>query len=140
MNTQEAIEILEQHQLWRRGLPPYEHGGEGLPHTPKQLGKALSHAIEHMKRGQWQPIETAPRDGSSILVIGGTQASEIGAPYKVMQPIKAYWEADTYFQKQENGGYAPQGAWHVVDTSYYSITLSGITHWMPLPDAPEVSK
>lgn len=50
MNTQEAIEILEQHQLWRRGLPPYERGGEGMPHTPAQLGLAIDAAIEHMKR------------------------------------------------------------------------------------------
>ncbi len=57
MNTQEAIEILERHQLWRKGLPPYEHGGERQPHTPAQLGEALTHAIEHMKRSSLPKIE-----------------------------------------------------------------------------------
>lgn len=51
MNTEEAIEILEQHQLWRKGLPPYEVGGECMPHTPKDLGLAIDAAIEYMKRG-----------------------------------------------------------------------------------------
>lgn len=50
MNTQEAIEILEQHQLWRRGLPPYDRIGEPIPSTGTDLGKAIAHAIEVMGR------------------------------------------------------------------------------------------
>jgi hypothetical protein len=60
MKTDEAIEILEEHNKWRRGDEPYETGGEGMPHNPKELGLAITHAIEHMKRFQWRDIKNAP--------------------------------------------------------------------------------
>jgi len=39
-----VIEILKQHQLWRRGLPPYEEPNS-VTYTPRQLTKALDFAI-----------------------------------------------------------------------------------------------
>jgi hypothetical protein len=36
---------LQQHQLWRRGLPPYDETG-GAPYTPKELGVAIDIAIK----------------------------------------------------------------------------------------------
>ena len=45
MIDEEAIHLLQQHQLWRRGLPPYDETG-GAPYTPKELGVAIDIAIK----------------------------------------------------------------------------------------------
>lgn len=44
MNRDEAIEILTQHQLWRRGADM------DMPNTPKELGTAIDLAIEALKQ------------------------------------------------------------------------------------------
>ena len=54
MNTQEAIKELENVIKWHSDI--HDQGVE-----------ALTHAIEHMKRGQWQPIESAPIDVDVLL-------------------------------------------------------------------------
>jgi hypothetical protein len=66
----------------------------------------------------WQPIETAPRDGTSILVY---------ADYKM---FVARWI--------EQNPYCP-GWWHVDDNKYDQFALCGHepTHWMPLPEPPK---
>lgn len=45
MNTQEAIDLLEEHKSWCQEINKVE--GDVF----KRLDKALTHAIEHMKRG-----------------------------------------------------------------------------------------
>jgi hypothetical protein len=44
MSLSEAIEIIEDYQAYRRGLPPYDWGQDGcipLRFTPKIYGEAL---------------------------------------------------------------------------------------------------
>jgi hypothetical protein len=63
---------------------------------------------------EWQPIETAPRDGTEIL----TFSDRIGLGNMVL-----YW-ADGYWREKANGlglKYEP-------------------THWQPLPPSPEILK
>jgi hypothetical protein len=57
----------------------------------------------------WQPIETAPRDGTSVLLVSGPPVqnrivltSWVGAPHN-------HWRAEPFGR---------------------------FTHWMPLPDPP----
>lgn len=57
---------------------------------------------------EWQPIETAPRDGRPIL------ASDIGPYAYVVEWFKA------------------NKAWIGADGMYWSPT-----HWMPLPEPPK---
>ena len=69
-----------------------------------------------------KPIETAPRDGTSILVFGGTVNSELGD-----------WEGT------KNTGCVVmynQGKWDVFYTEYYSLDIEGPTHWCELPEVP----
>jgi hypothetical protein len=49
MNLDDCITILTEHNLWRRGLPPYENGGEKTSYTVKQLGEAIDYAVERLK-------------------------------------------------------------------------------------------
>lgn len=67
----------------------------------------------------WQPIETAPKDGTRILIFNGNTLSAYW--YKFVSKQGGSW------QLTEAGGYAGDG-----DLS------SEPTHWMPLPEAPTV--
>ena len=62
------------------------------------------------RASQWQTIESAPRDGTWILI----------------------------FQKRENGNharYVREARWSESKNSWGSATaLNSVTHWMPLPE------
>ena len=64
---------------------------------------------------EWQPIETAPKDGTSILVCGG-----------VLSCVDMVsWQ-----------GGKKRGGWHTEDGS--CILHGGFfDYWMPLPDPPK---
>lgn len=62
----------------------------------------------------WQPIETAPRDGYEFLAYG----DEIG------------WQVVDYDPNPRN----PDWLWAVADGTTYH--REAFTHWMPLPDPP----
>jgi len=69
---------------------------------------------------KWQPIESAPRDGTRILVWGRLDGECEDGPH----PLPAYCDA-----ADEDGGtrWLAQG----LETVEYP------THWMPLPPPPE---
>lgn len=69
---------------------------------------------------EWQTIDTAPRDGESILVSDGSWMAE------------AFWDADEY--DEFKGAYSyiwNYGPANVDPTNYWP------THWMPLPEQPK---
>ena len=73
----------------------------------------------------WQPIETAPKDGTRILVSFGT-----------MGIYAVAWEESAYDEFK---------LWCVDDNKHGPYYLRGYsdegprspTHWMPLPDPPK---
>ena len=73
-------------------------GGEGLDMCPTKLGSP------------WSPIETAPRDGTLVLVYAP-------AVYGLKSIISV-------------------AAWHD-DAGWCIDELRVVTHWMRLPDAPK---
>jgi hypothetical protein len=69
-----------------------------------------------VKMSEWQPIETAPKDGTRILAwFSGEEPEPIVVKWRVGFDRFPWVESD------ESGAY---GA-HVV------------THWMPLPESPK---
>lgn len=72
---------------------------------------------------EWQPIETAPKDGTHIL---------IATPGRSV--LIAYWREEALFERFEKGA-----AWQVFDCEdgWYSWAEKEATHWMPLPEAPK---
>lgn len=78
--------------------------------------------------GEWQPIETAPRDGTPLLLWGIEGCSELHRPRLFKGVVIASWlggsadaEGDDWWDEQ--GGV------------YYASWVRA-SHWMPLPDAP----
>lgn len=68
---------------------------------------------------EWQPIETAPKDGSYILISAGHD--RFGIKYRVT--YMAYWAEQMYPHKPKE--------WHYVDTHQ---PLPYEAHkWMPVP-------
>ena len=65
---------------------------------------------------EWQPIETAPKDGTSILTY----------PHYCV----THWESEDCY---------PEAGWVVAweDCMEQYITNKIATHWMPLPPPPE---
>ena len=77
---------------------------------------------------QWQPIETAPKDGTSILVSNGRWRDI------------AYWAAFARFNNiTDSMDVGPAWCGRDCDDPYYSYALDP-THWMPLPPPPAETK
>ena len=72
---------------------------------------------EDAERYRWQPIETAPKDGTDILVM-------TGETMHVVRWINIHGDFDY---------------WAVDDNKHGPFTLRGKapTHWMPLPETPK---
>ena len=71
-----------------------------------------------MSNREWQPIETAPKDGTPVLLAGCRKI------------VVAAWLEDEI------------DWWHVDDNKRGPFALRGPapTHWMPLPAAPASPK
>jgi hypothetical protein len=68
---------------------------------------------------EWQPIETAPKDGTTVLVYGMEMAAE---PYAII-PYACRWSADRSRWIEAGGE-----GWASCDPSF----------WMPLPVPPSL--
>ena len=102
------------------------------PHRAVQLVEAGTSAAElHPSPtegmvGKWMPIETAPKDGTTVLVSPPT--------WQVRACSTAHYNADRYAKK-------PRPFWER-DDALRLISISRDTpptHWMPLPHPPTTS-
>jgi hypothetical protein len=76
----------------------------------------------------WQPIETAPKDGTPVLAFGFT-AGEINGPGDCEAIEVATYEGP--------GGDWPGFDWSIAGDAYANWIAP--THWMPLPPPPAAS-
>ena len=74
----------------------------------------------------WQPIETAPKDGTSVLLYEPGHGIDVG-----------HWYVHTHDEYKER----PDGLFERVTVSnpgYWNCNeTQRPTHWMPLPKVPE---
>jgi hypothetical protein len=76
---------------------------------------------------EWQPIETAPRDGSRLLFWDSAKGLAISGS----------WHIDG--GRDDPGGYVPPWAWWVSDEDvvmWDSGPDDAPSHWMPLREPP----
>ena len=75
---------------------------------------------------EWQPIETAPKDGTDIIVLTKWKGS-----------LVARWDENACFGRLE----AVRPGWQVFDCEdfFYSVALDeeDVVAWMPLPPPPK---
>lgn len=93
-------------------------------HAAAIIAAADGAALPMLVRAEWQPIETAPKDGTRILIAGGTyyyDASEM--------PDQEFTSADTAYWR--NGGWC--GGY---GSEYNGEYWHKPTHWQPLPAPP----
>lgn len=75
----------------------------------------------------WQPIETAPKDGTTILVFNGPNEGFYTEPGRI--GTASYQD---YTNLDNNKWYA--------DDCCDGVTTYNPTHWMPLPAPPTTDK
>ena len=83
---------------------------------------------------EWQPIETAPHDGTWILVTGFRQQHS--------GPVSHMFAVAAFFPRSEK---SPTGPYEWFYGKRGNQFIDGPTHWMPLPDSlppktPKVKK
>lgn len=74
---------------------------------------------------EWRPIETAPRDGSVILIAGGHDdqldcTDDVGMQAFMRSPARAMWRGDSWVVA-------------FAEACYVAVGREAPTHWMPLP-------
>ena len=74
----------------------------------------------------WQPIETAPKDGTPILAICSEDIGWVKCPYECNFVI-VYWDDD-----EGDELFPLEPAFLSMD----GLDAEGLTHWMHLPDLP----
>ncbi len=95
-------------------------------HTMMKYGeKCAFTAVTHGVKMEWQPIETAPKDGTSVLIY---------KPKALRKQVEeAYWVTPWEDAPDEQCHWStPIG----IAGRGYTILPSSVTHWMPLPQPP----
>lgn len=85
---------------------------------------------------QWQPIETAPKDGTRILV-GGKSPNGNSAYDSVGQ---AYWRKEIKYAEDSPRCDEPEGFYWASDNKRNGQCCWFISHWQPLPSAPTIQE
>lgn len=76
---------------------------------------------------EWQPIETAPKDGTRVLVYGTYQWEDY-LDRQQTGAVTAYYIAADFWDDEDIG-------WVLISTNPYRDRAQP-THWMPLPEPP----
>jgi len=89
----------------------------------------------------WQPIETAPRDGTEILIAIGSDY--IGSAFYAVVAIGSDYIGSAFYADDDSDPYP----WKFFDRNGIKPLANGIrddrmgpTHWMPLPAPPSSAK
>ena len=85
----------------------------------------------------WQPIETAPKDGTSLLLIAAT--------YRNPVPMIGHWGQNNAWDEEYHWLLGETDDWPTKRASKFrkraAAEMLGIistpTHWMPLPPPPK---
>jgi len=104
-----------------------------FPLVPRDMFKAFADAavLAERERSAWQPIETAPRDGTWVRLAGGKCDFSEESDNKGRE-VTGRWTTDLYHK--------PGGNWQF---AYYDEGFHGEyknpTHWQPLPSPPPIT-
>ena len=109
--------------------------------TPEGYGKSrydIARAIEALVRAecapQWQPIETAPKDGRTILLGGFNLLNK-------WRTMRGQWVDQDYIDNYWEDPDAGEPGWYetCVEGDVPNMWLIEPTRWMPLPAEPGIT-
>ena len=85
-----------------------------------------------LQASAWQPIETAPRDGTDVQLWSK----------RALCPVYGHYNSAEYFEKEYGDKNYMEEGWYYsfkypFDEVLPEYTLENPTHWMPLPQSPE---
>ena len=112
MDFVERVRIIEQ-----------DHEPDGWPaiqtHELRAAANEIQRLREELAKREWQPIETAPKDGTSIIL-------------HIQKHNETYYDCkwgpygfETYEWDGESYDWSP------------ILSSASLTHWMPLPEPPK---
>jgi len=112
----------------RKFLGPYELSEE----EERVLKDALSLLARRSSTSPWQPIETAPKDGTHILIvpIGDLIEVGVGGNRKLPSVCEAFWQDGWYCDRTVSG-------WQLANCDEEYGCLTNASYWMPLPEPPK---
>ena len=84
---------------------------------------------------EWQPIETAPKDGSYVLVFIPESIQSTAAPKPLIE--MARWVTESWDHWEPDGR---DKMFRVSEDCSHWSNYEPATHWMPLPDPPVTSE
>lgn len=122
--TQRYAEMLRRHagEMDATGTPPVK--SEAIRQAARHM-EDIARTLNSIAR-PWQPMKTAPMDGSIVLVLLD------GVDY----PHPAYWLTGPDSQRAiSNGNNAP--GWRMALDAAPIADLDGPRYWMDCPDAPD---
>lgn len=107
----------------------------------KEIHKCLETIRSCLEEIRWQPIETAPKDGTEILI--WVDVATVPVVHIAWYRSKEEWETSG----QYCGGWETLEEWE----GWWSYTTGSVsqekledfkspTHWMPLPKPPQLTK
>lgn len=100
----------------------------------RRLRAELAASRGREQRMQWQPIDTAPKDGRKVILFYRNSHNK---PRTVM----ARWLTDEQAAETDADGVGLKGGWYECIDNWSDYTEVAIhegepTHWMPLPTPP----
>lgn len=102
-------------------------GSDVLDKTEDALRAAAFLLRDMSEREKWQPIETAPKDGSTIILWGKYHSEPVTAAWAPRGKWASRWDGVTVIEAQGD-----------TYTDYAEPTAP--THWRPLPAPPVEGK
>jgi hypothetical protein len=72
--------------------------------------------------GGWRSMDSAPRDGRDLLIVGGTYDVGLHNDLALTQPVIAFWDGDHWHGPEANA----RDEWRTCRPAY----------WQPLPTPP----
>lgn len=111
--------------MWMSMLEAMSQGGLNTIYVNPMMVDDLR-AAEVLARRDWQTIETAPQDGTRVLLWWRTGKD----------PHVGRWEIDDLWEERRWAHKAMKEGWRCDGDACIPTNQKDCTHWMPLPSGP----
>jgi hypothetical protein len=135
--TKEEFRKNFRDALWDKSFTVWDLSNQD---TDDIADLALTQTALLLDASPWQPIETAPKDGSAVLLLSAAyEDAQTGShPAKV---AIGHWYAEGTSWVDEHGLLGGDSYTLAITGAWFSgggwFQPNEVTHWMPIPKAPD---